>query len=216
MFGSQIPDYLAPGYYIFKVEFGKGAGSAITFEGDGNARGCTAIKLERAGTLLVRLRKPTRIGLSAGLSASEPPSLKYLKLWAPLATLIKSLKPYRMRHRIPMVNSAGYICVLNGISARDKLPILSQNAILRTLALALGPGRFIHTVPSFIRSSPRVACQARKFADLRSERQNWRLFAPLLFRTLARVRSLSEPNSTPVRPMDNALRVEYSGLQTNS
>lgn len=138
MFYSQIPDYLAPGYYIFKVEFGKGAGSAITFEGDGNARGCTAVKLERGGTLLIRLRRPTRIALSSGPSTNEPPGLKYLKLWAPFAALVKSLKPYRARHRIPMLDRAGYICVLDGIGARDKLPVISRNATLQRSLWPLG------------------------------------------------------------------------------
>lgn len=113
---------LEPGYYLLNVKLTQnGKGGSLFFEDE-----CKPLKVEfkNGGSILLRLRKPTKIGVGAARHAI----LDYAKLGTARAVYIKLLNRVQLKLRIPMLDGAGYICILSGIEDRENIPRLRREA----------------------------------------------------------------------------------------
>ena len=119
------PATLAPGYYLLNVKLTQnGKGGSLFFESECKSLKETEVEFKNGGSILLCLRAPTKISMRA----EHHTVLDYSKLGAARVPYIKLLNKAQLKLRIPMLDEAGYICILSGIEDRKNLPRLRREA----------------------------------------------------------------------------------------
>jgi Rhamnan synthesis protein F len=130
---------LKAGYYLLRVGPGPlPQGLEVHFERD-EGQGQLCVPLGGEGAMLLRVRAPLNIaihGLPPGFSGLPP--LKYLKLPAAAAAVMKLIRHSRLRLRIVMPDGSGYVCVLWGVVGRGELERLNRYANVQRSLWVLG------------------------------------------------------------------------------
>lgn len=117
---------LTPGYYrlCVKPSEGERAGS-LFFESESGALPETEVQFKDPGSMLLCLRASTKIGVGK----DNRPGLDYARLGPARTAYTKIVNRARLKHKIPMLDEGGYICILNGIEDLKNLPRLRKKAI---------------------------------------------------------------------------------------
>jgi rhamnan synthesis protein F len=117
---------LQPGYYLLSVRPNEdGKAGSLFFEREGGSLKETEVQFKEPGSMLLCLRAPTTIGV--GEKAGTV--LDYTKLGAVRTAYAKIVNRARLKHRIPMLDEAGYVCILSGVEDPANLPRMRKEAI---------------------------------------------------------------------------------------
>ena len=123
---------LQPGYYLLGVRpCQDGKAGSLFFEREGGTLKETEVHFKERGFMLLCLRAPTTIGMGE----KDGTGLDYTKLGAARTAYTKIVNRARLKHRIPMLDEAGYICILSGIEDPAKLPRMRKEAIAQKTML---------------------------------------------------------------------------------
>ncbi len=116
---------LEPGYYLLGVKPSQGAeAGSLCFEREGGTLKETEVQFKEPGSMLLCLREPTTIGVG-----ERKAILDFARLGLARTAYTKIANRARLKHRIPMLDESGYICILSGIEDQDNLPRLRKEAI---------------------------------------------------------------------------------------
>ncbi len=117
---------LQPGYYLLSVRPSQdGKAGSLFFEREGGTLKETEVRFKERAVMLLCLRAPTTIGVGE----EDGTGLDYTKLGAARTAYTKIVNRARLKHRIPMLDEAGYICILSGIEDPENLPRIRKEAI---------------------------------------------------------------------------------------
>jgi hypothetical protein len=117
---------LQPGYYLLNVRPSQdGKAGSLFFEREGGTLKETEVQVKERGSMLLCLRAPTNVGAGE----KDETVLNYTKLGSARTAYTKLVNRARLKHRIPMLDEAGYICILSGIEDPGTLPRIRKEAI---------------------------------------------------------------------------------------